>query len=136
MGDMTKNLNRSEFACPCGCGLDRIDPDFVDNLQISRDATGFPYDIKNGSGCRCPYHNKAVGGKENSAHLPYAEDDLCHAADIPCADSHMMYMIGWDLIRRFKRIEFGKKIGSDGKIKLWIHVDNRRDLPQEVLILN
>ena len=133
MGDMTHDFSRSEFRCRCGCGLDAIDPDLVDNLQHSRDAVGLPYSIS--SGCRCKKHNSDVGGKEGSAHLPQ-EDGLCKAADIECANSHEMYLMGWDLIRRFKRIEFGKKI-SNGKVKLWIHVDRAKsdDFPQEVLIL-
>jgi hypothetical protein len=132
MGDMANNFSRREFACPC-CGLDTIDPGLVDKLQNSRDSVGLSYVIS--SGCRCKKHNADVGGKAGSAHLPQ-EDGLCKAADIECADSHQMYLMGWDLIRRFKRIEFGKKI-SNGKVKLWIHVDEARGgFPQEVLILN
>lgn len=131
MGDLTRNFSRSEFACRCGCGLDSIDPDLVDILQHSRTAVGIPYPIN--SGCRCQVHNKRIGGAGNSAHLLY-EDNLCHAADIGAKNWHDLYLLAWDLIRRFRRIEFGK-LERFGKVELWIHVDNRRDLPQEVLIL-
>ena len=131
MGDLTKNFSRSEFACPC-CGLDTIDPDLVDILQHSRDAVGLPYPIN--SGCRCQKHNRDVGGVASSAHTP-KDGGLCHAADIGCTDSHDMYLKGWDLIRRFGRIEFGRKV-VNGQIRLWIHVDNDRTLPQGVLILS
>ena len=127
MGDLSLNFSRSEFSCRCSCGLDSIDPDLVAILQHSRTATGLSYPIT--SGCRCQDRNREAGGKDNSAHLPYT-DGLCHAVDIGCSDSRDMYMKGVDLIKRFRRIEFGKKDG-----KLWIHVDNRRDLPQEVLFL-
>lgn len=128
MGDLTRSFSRSEFACRDGCGLDRIDPDLVDNLQHSRDAVGISYPIN--CGCRCEAHNKLVGGKVNSAHLPSA-GGLCHAADLECSNSHELYIMLFDLIRRFKRIE----IGRTKKGTLWIHVDNRSDLPQEVLII-
>lgn len=129
MGDLTSHFDRSEVTCECGCGLDTIDLDLVRIVEQSRVVTKIPYHIT--SGCRCKKHNKDIGGADNSAHLPYT-DCLCHALDIACANSHEMYIIGSDLITRFKRLEFGKtKRGS-----LWIHVDNRTDLPQEVLIIN
>ena len=129
MGDLSYNFSRSEFACKCGCGLDRIDRDLVDNLQQARQAIGIPLPIN--CGCRCEAHNKSVGGKVNSAHLPFADDYLCHAADLECSNSHEMFIMLSDLIRRFRRIELGKT----SKGNLWIHVDNRRDLLQEVIIL-
>ena len=127
MGDLSLNFSRSEFSCRCGCGLDVIDPELIVTLQHSRTATGRTYPIN--SGCRCKSKNAAVGGKANSAHLLF-DDGFCHAVDIGCSDSHDIFVKALDLIRRFQRIEFGKKNGV-----LWIHVDNRRDLPQEVLIL-
>lgn len=132
MGDLTRNFNKSEFACRCGCGLDAIDPDLVDILQDSRDAVGRPYPIN--SGCRCVKHNRDEGGVASSAHTKKA-DGFCKAADIECSDSHDMYLKGRDLILRVKRIEFGRKV-VHGQIRLWIHVDIADDLPQEVLVLN
>ena len=127
MGDLSLNFSRSEFACKDNCGLDAIDRALVDTIQCSRTSTGLSYPIN--SGCRCENKNRSAGGASNSAHLLFT-DGMCHAADIGCINSHDMYLKAWDLIRRFRRIEFGKKNGV-----LWIHVDNRRDLPQEVLIL-
>jgi hypothetical protein len=75
-----------------------------------------------------------VGGKEHSAHLPFT-DGLCHAADLECSNSHELFIMLFDLIRRFKRLEIGKKVSKEGKVTMWIHVDNRRDLPQEVVIV-
>lgn len=123
MGDLTQNFSRSEFKCRCGCGLDKIDLDLVDNLQHSRDATGMPYKIA--SGCRCQEHNGVIGGKMNSSHTPRA-DGLCKAADIECTDSHFRYLMVQDLIRRFRRIEIGPT---------WIHVDIDAGKPQGVLFL-
>ncbi len=46
MGDLTSNISRKEMACSCGC------------VRIL---------VK--SGCRCPKHNRLIGGAENSYHL-------------------------------------------------------------------
>lgn len=123
MGDLTRNFNRSEFACKCGCGLDSIDPTLVNMLQDSRDATALTYEIV--SGCRCKKRNSQVGGKIESAHLE-KDDRLCKAADIKCILSTTRYTMVKDLTTRFKRIEVGSS---------WIHVDIDSALPQNVLFL-
>ena len=64
---MTQNFSRSEFACRCGCGEDRISEDLVERLQLCRDAYGRGIQIN--SGCRCPSHNKKEGGSPTSSHL-------------------------------------------------------------------
>lgn len=77
MGDLTKNLSRHEFACKCGCGFDTVDYKLAEILQKTADhflnrkldmnISGISITIN--SGCRCPSHNKAVGGSENSRHM-------------------------------------------------------------------
>ena len=67
MGDLSKHFNRSEFACHCGCGFDRIDPELVIRLEAARSYFGLPITIH--SGCRCPKHNAAVKGVKNSQHV-------------------------------------------------------------------
>lgn len=83
MGDMSRNYNRREFACKCGCGFDEIKPELVNLLQIIRDRAVAPVFIN--SGCRCAKHNKAVGGVPNSSHMGG------YAADI--------YISGWGNVR-------------------------------------
>lgn len=131
MGDLTKNFDRSEFFCKCGCGLDRIAPELIANLQHSRDAVGIPFEIA--SGCRCVAHNsKTPGSSKISAHLPKTngvvdgKSGTCHAADIQCTDDHSRYLMLFDFIRRFKRVEVR---GT------WLHVDVDESLPQEVVFL-
>ena len=79
MGDLSKNFNRSEFACKgkncCGHSA-AVHPDLVDALQALRDHIGKPLSIT--SGFRCNRHNKAVGGAEQSFHT------LGMAADVSC----------------------------------------------------
>lgn len=79
MGDISKNFNRKEFACKCGCGKDNIDPRVVNMCQTIRDAIGVP--IRISSGCRCEKHNKNVGGVANSYHVQSL------AADLHCDDT-------------------------------------------------
>ena len=69
MGDITKDLDRIEFQCPCGCGKNDISTDFVERLQDIKDylqkcERGCKYIIVN-SGCRCSRHSLAVGGYAN-----------------------------------------------------------------------
>lgn len=78
MGDLTKNFNRFEFACKCGCGFDDIDLKVVQALQKLRDKLDKPIHVL--SGCRCKAHNAEVGGAGGSQHL------LGKAADIAIRD--------------------------------------------------
>jgi len=64
---ITKNFDREEFTCKCGCGYDTINSNLVHRLQVIRDIIRVPIIIL--SGCRCQKHNKAVGGKVASLHL-------------------------------------------------------------------
>ena len=75
MGDISENFNRREFACKCKCGFDKIDPRVVACLELIRGHIGGK-PITVNRACRCPKHNKAVGGEPNSNHL------RGHAADI------------------------------------------------------
>jgi uncharacterized protein YcbK (DUF882 family) len=74
MGDLTKNLSRSEFACKCGCGFDTVDFALAQAVQKIRDHYGRKVTVN--SGCRCKRHNKNEGGGEKSQHL------LGRAADL------------------------------------------------------
>jgi len=87
---LTKNFRRSEFACHDGCGLDSIHPESVAAIQQLRDLAEAPVIIK--SGCRCPAHNKAVGGEDHSFHLP---ENNCRAIDwyIPGLSVNAMYVL-------------------------------------------
>jgi len=80
MGKISKNFNRQEFACQCGCGFDTVDVKLVEILQDVRDH--FMKPIKINSGCRCVKHNKAVGGSQGSKHV------LAKAADFVVEGVH------------------------------------------------
>ncbi len=144
MSDLSRNIDRSEIACKCGCGLDNIDPALIRDVQAI-----FDYVDPNGhypirSGCRCQKHNTSTPGHaEKSAHMPWKKEDggdgLCHAIDTGCNDSHLRYkFLEANFLGgiRFLRIEIGEIRDKNGKIiDSWIHFDNRPDLPQEVIFL-
>lgn len=114
MGDLSRNFDRSEFACQCGCGFDRVEPDFITMLQQVRDALGVP--VRVNSGCRCQQHNDDVGGVPHSAHM------RGRAADIAVWDSEYR----WQLVSHALEVGF-KRIGIG---KTFVHLDNDPFLPQ------
>lgn len=74
MGDLTKNISRSELACKCGCGFDTADIETVIVLQaccdhFARQARKGKVILDITSGCRCEEYNKNIGGSENSQHV-------------------------------------------------------------------
>lgn len=74
MGDMTKNFNRTEFACRC-CGKNNISPLVVEYCQRIREAVGRPLHIE--CGTRCQKHNaELTGSAANSAHLTGMAADI------------------------------------------------------------
>lgn len=118
MGDMSRNFSRWEFACQCGCGYDRIEPELVDRLQKVRARFG-PLTIN--SACRCEKHNRQIGGRSNSAHLAGL------ACDLRCANSFSRFYLVKHLIDEgFSRIG----VGHD-----FIHVDIDAEKPQSLLWL-
>jgi uncharacterized protein YcbK (DUF882 family) len=64
---LSKNLARREITCKCGCGFDIVDFKLVETFQALRDYVNKSIYIT--SGCRCPEHNKKVGGVGESAHV-------------------------------------------------------------------
>jgi len=61
---ISKNFSRSEFECKCGCGFAAVDAELLRVLEFVRDHFDKPVYIN--SACRCPDHNKAVGGKPSN----------------------------------------------------------------------
>lgn len=95
MDKLSKNFNRKEFECKCGCGHDNVSPVLVDLLQEIRDHIDRAVHVH--SGCRCEANNKAVGGVSNSAHI------TGEAADI--------YVKGWEAATLGSRIKMLREAG-------------------------
>lgn len=74
MGDLSANFSRREFQCKCGCGFDDVSADLVKGLQQLRDLCGRPVIIN--SACRCPEHNRRVGGAPKSQHVAGRAADI------------------------------------------------------------
>jgi uncharacterized protein YcbK (DUF882 family) len=112
MGDLSKNFNRKEFACKCGCGFDEVNPALIITMQWFRDYVDRPVVIL--SGCRCSKHNKAVGGVKESFHTKGMAADI----RIPGASVEELR----DLVENFGRfngVGFYKRNG-------FVHVDVRK----------
>ena len=77
---LSKYFDRSEFACGCGCGFDTVDSELLRVLDEIR--AGFDRPVRIHSACRCPNHNRAVGGSTGSQHL------IGRAADISVGNTH------------------------------------------------
>lgn len=88
MGDLTHDFDISEYACRCGCGAGLgagdLHPMLVAMVQEARTALGEGITLT--SAARCPAHNQAVGGAENSAHLTVVGELPCRAVDIAVPD--------------------------------------------------
>lgn len=61
-----KHFQPHEFMCKCGCGGIKIDTVNLGRLDYIRAHLGVPVIIT--SAYRCPKHNKAVGGVDDSYH--------------------------------------------------------------------
>lgn len=105
----TPHFTRSEFACKCGCGFNTIDYEVVSACHAIREH--FDQPIKITSACRCPSHNKAVGGSENSQHL------YGRAADLQVKN------IDPALVQEF--VEENLDMGGLGKYNTFTHIDSR-----------
>jgi uncharacterized protein YcbK (DUF882 family) len=76
---LSKHFTAEEFACSCGCGfgleIDDVAPELVCALEVLRlMCDGRP--VRVNSGCRCPKHNRAIGGVRNSQHLRGTAADI------------------------------------------------------------
>lgn len=76
VGDLTKNISRSEVACKCGCGFDTADIETVIAVQVCADHFArqlrkpkVVVDIT--SACRCEDYNYSIGSSagKNSQHV-------------------------------------------------------------------
>lgn len=95
-----------------------MDAAFVDKLNQARHLAQTPFVIT--SAYRCAAHNKAVGGKPNSAHLRGLAVDIKFSNGVQAfAVLHSLLAVG------FVRVGYNQKHG-------FFHVDSDPTLPQKV----
>lgn len=108
---MFRYFKRSEFACTCGCGTNKIDNDFIMLLDNAREVSKIPYKIN--SGYRCKDHPLSKINP-TSSHI----EGL--AADIRCVNSEARAYI----VAGLAAVGFSR-MGLAGKDKgNFIHVDS------------
>lgn len=64
---ISQHFDDSEFACKCGCGQCKIEPELLFVLERVRVKFGKPVTVTSAN--RCESHNKRVGGSPRSKHL-------------------------------------------------------------------
>lgn len=79
-----KYFKKRELDCSC-CGELKMSEGLIDKLTKAREIAGIPFIIN--SGYRCPKHNKAVGGVDNSSHV------LGYAVDIKVTSTRNRFLI-------------------------------------------
>jgi len=109
-------FSEKELECRCGCGLNKMNPEFLSLLDSIRAKYGKPLALT--SAMRCEKNNADQGGAKNSAHL------VGMAADIRIAGGRMR--------RTLARIADELGVGRIGFGRTFLHVDNDPFLPQDV----
>jgi uncharacterized protein YcbK (DUF882 family) len=109
MGDISKNFNRSEFACKCSCGFAAVDIELVGLLEEVREKFG---PVKINSGCRCMDHNRKVGGALNSEHTRGIAVDFVVPGVSP------------QVVADHLREKYPGRYGI-GEYQSWVHLDVR-----------
>lgn len=117
MGNLSENFSRSEFMCPCGCGLADPHPMLVAGLQALCDLAQNTRELRPvfrvTSGCRCHRHNHEVGGAATSRHLRQAHG-YSEAAD--------GYLEGWSLANLLGLAEQVPRFAAGG---IGVYLDER-----------
>ena len=103
-------FTRKEFQCSCGCGFDTVDYELMMVLNDVREWFDAPVTVT--SGCRCPSHNKTIGGAENSIHM------TGKAADI------VVKGIEPRIVADYLEDKYENKYGI-GRYSGWVHIDVR-----------
>lgn len=112
MLNTNKFFTRKDFQCRCGCGFAAVDVDLLAVLTDVR--THFDKPLKINSACRCPAHNKAVGGEDKSQHMNGMAADFVVVGVSPA--KVYQYLTGL----------YPDQYGI-GLYKTWVHVDVRND---------
>ena len=109
---ISKYFTKKEIACKCGCGFDTIDPEVLAIADDVREFEGHP--ITPNCGCRCPKHNKEVGGAPKSYHVRGM------AMDMPTSNPERLY--------NYLNEKYKGRYGF-GLYNTFVHIDCRHGIP-------
>lgn len=117
-GYLSPHFRISEFDCNhCGKHGKEIDPELLAVLEDVREYYD-SYIVVN-SGVRCPIHNRAVDGAQNSTHL--SEGSL---TGTPCAADIVVNDVPPENVRKYLTRKYPDKYGI-GKYSSFTHIDVR-----------
>ena len=135
MGDLTKNLSRSEFACECGCGFDTADVELVEMLQDCVDHFSSTSDngvrIQITGPNRCVEHNEEVQKQYNPDYVPYSSKTqhmYARAADFKLFIRINGDQIDPDLVADYLEAKYLGRFGV-GRYSNRTHADSRTNGP-------
>lgn len=111
MGDVSKNFNRNEFQCSCGCEFDAVDIGLIKWLEKIREQFNSPVIIH--SACRCIIRNRQIGSKDTSQHVKAKAVDF----EVKGVEHQKVY----DYINKMI-----KDTGGLGIYDWGVHIDNRK----------
>jgi len=81
-----------EMKCKCAkCKHAYLQVELMEKVTEARKSAKIPFIIT--SGCRCPEHNKKVGGAVNSDHLADEKNLICCGVDIQCTNDRNRFKI-------------------------------------------
>jgi len=136
MGDLTKNLSRSEFACECGCGFDTADIELV--LNILQDCvdhfsniSGSNVRIQITGPNRCVAHNEKVQKQYNPDYVPFSSKTqhmYGRAADFKLFIRANGVQIDPDLVAAYLEKKYPSRFGI-GRYSNRTHADSRSNGP-------
>lgn len=101
---VSKNFTLDEFKCKCGKNHVVLDADLVEKLQKLRERLGKAVTIL--SGYRCPEHNAAIGGEDNSYHMKGMAADIKVIGYSPQRIAEIAEQIGFDGIHAYVEQKF------------------------------
>ena len=128
------HFSRSEFACKCGCGTNKVKQELIDLLNDisddidAREGKGKHLPVIVTSGTRCAKRNAACGGSANSLHLTGEAADI-QVKSVSASNvwsrirgmwqaGKLALMRGLGRYDTFTHVEIGKK-KADGSLYEW-----------------
>lgn len=131
MGDLTKNISRSELECKCGCGFDTADFELVELLQKTvdhfEDIEGCSVRIDITGPNRCKEHNEKVQKQYNKNYVAYSSKTQHmdgRAADFKLFNRVTVKQIDPDRVADYLELECSGRFGI-GRYRNRVHIDTR-----------